>query len=189
MSDANALAAARAAVAAKGAEREQMRAHWGYHREPEEVLADEVDRLEAVVWDQTKLRASLAGARLARDEAQEERNRLRAVARDVWAALWHADPAEVELLGAEHEAMLPDVVRSALLAAAKHNNELSVERDRLRAVVDALRRHRVADAQLMALVDGDEDQQREADSRAAGYWQEVIESLAALDGSAEATDA
>jgi len=43
-----------------------------------EIVAER-DRLRGVVWDQIKLRASLAGARFARDEAREERDRLRAV--------------------------------------------------------------------------------------------------------------
>lgn len=71
-------------------------------------------------------------------ELLAERNRLRAVARDVWAALWHADPDEVELLSAEHETMLPGAVRAAMLAAAQHNTELSNERDRLAEQVTEL---------------------------------------------------
>jgi hypothetical protein len=49
-------------------------------------LQEEVDRLNGVVWEQTKLRAALAGARFARDEAQAERDRLRAVGRDLVGA-------------------------------------------------------------------------------------------------------
>lgn len=53
-----------------------------------EELTAERDRLRAVAWGETKLRASLAGARFARDEAIEERDRLRAVVAKV-QRLWH----------------------------------------------------------------------------------------------------
>jgi hypothetical protein len=65
---------------------------------------------------------------------------------------------------------------------------LIAERDELRAVVDALLRHRDADALRTAVEDADEDTQRSADSAAAGYWQEVVDALVALDGSPDTGD-
>jgi septal ring factor EnvC (AmiA/AmiB activator) len=68
------------------AERDWLQAELHRERETKRIIDQalleavaERDRLRTVVWDQTKLRASLAGARCARDEAREERDRLRAV--------------------------------------------------------------------------------------------------------------
>jgi hypothetical protein len=106
-----------------GEERDEARAQ-------RDRLAEKCDRLDD---RRNELHDLLTAVEAERDQA--ELGRLRTVARDVWAALWHADPDDVELLTAEHEAMLPDVVRSALLAAAQHNRELETERDRLRAAL------------------------------------------------------
>lgn len=65
-----------------------------------------------------------------------ERDHLRVIVRDVWAALFNANPKDIELLSAEHAAMLPAAVRATLLVAVQHARDLETERDRLRVVVE-----------------------------------------------------
>lgn len=77
-------------------------------------LRAEVRRLRDVVWGETKLRAALAGARSARDEAIEERD-------------WLKD--ELEAVRPQYEG------HTRSLNGAIH--ELEAEQDRLRAVVEA----------------------------------------------------
>jgi hypothetical protein len=83
--------------------------------------------------EETKLRASLAGARLARDEAQEERDRLREVLAGI---VFYLGPVSSPRSGrdpADGDGVIAYSYVPALVAAAV------AEQDRLRAVVaDAL---------------------------------------------------
>lgn len=125
------------------AERDRRLAELAHARTSAVVANDAADAAaEAVGAMAEKLTALLA-----------ERDRLRAITRDVWAALWHADPGEVELLSAEHEAMLPGVVRAALLAAVQHARELELQAgDRERHLRDALEDTRAERDRLRAAV-------------------------------------
>jgi hypothetical protein len=81
--------------------------------------------------EETKLRASLAGARLARDEAQEERDRLREVLAGI---VFYLGPVSSPRSGrdpADGDGVIAYSYVPALVAAAVE------ERDRLRAAVDA----------------------------------------------------
>jgi hypothetical protein len=80
--NADELDAAREAVAASKAWRDQMRADWGYHREPEEILDETVgeliaerDRLRAVV-DATRAYLDEVPAILRDDVSAREDSRL-----------------------------------------------------------------------------------------------------------------
>lgn len=132
---------------------------------------------------------------------QMERDALRVIARDLWAALWNADPASVELLNAEHQAMLPGMVRATMLAAVEHSKALSDERDRLQ---EDLRREREAVKPIIdqALHDAVTERDRlRAVVDAARRWYAAIDleelehavgglkaALDQLDASAETTD-
>lgn len=134
--NADELDAAREAVAASRAWRDQMRADWGYHREPEEVLDEAVGELTA------------------------GRDRLQTVVDAVMAALGEHAPANVDQLGdyvtgfviewdllhRERDRLRAVVEQSALQSFSDEDQwrELVAERDRLQAVVGAARRWRTA---------------------------------------------
>jgi hypothetical protein len=68
---------------------------------------------------------------------ESERDQFRTAATDTWAALFAVDRVEegLELLSAEHAAMIPGTVRAAFAAANEVRGALEAERDRLRRLV------------------------------------------------------
>lgn len=185
------------------------------------------ERAEAAEAERDQLRESVRPANTAAEAAAEtvgnmaekcstlmaERDQLRAVLTDTWCALFGADRVGegVELLSTEHAAMIPDTVRSTMVASnevlraveaerdrmrdeleagvaqwikeAKHAasriGEGNRELDRLRAVVDAVRRYVPLIEAPVAAVDPQE--------RLAVHL-ELLRRLRELDGSTEPTD-
>lgn len=67
-----------------------------------EAAEAERDELRAVVWGETKMRARIAGARSARDEAVAERDRLRAAVVDWLDAVVRAESPAVTQAALDH---------------------------------------------------------------------------------------
>lgn len=111
---------------------DDIRDRWALAIAERDAAEAERARLQAVVWGETKLRAQVAGARLARDEAIAERDRLRAALLDI-LVVESLDSAHLLANGALNE------VTSELDQVLEYA-KVSDERDRLRAVVAAYQR-------------------------------------------------